>query len=246
MEKRIVIFDLETTGLHYKKGDRIIEFAGVEIIDGKKTGKSFSIRINPEGKKSDEKAFKIHGISDESLLDKKTFKQAIPEIAAFIRGAEIVAHNASGFDEKFLIHEIETSGYPESLWDIVEKVTDSLVLAKAINANLSKYNLDALCKHYNIDNSARVLHGALIDCELLADVYLAMTDGVDLTVSFDSDIPRSEIKFLNLKNPPKAIELSEEERLENEAYLADWEKEIKRPPMEKANQERPKVSSPKF
>lgn len=246
MKKRIVIFDLETTGLHYRKGDRIIEFAGVEIIDRKKTGRTFSVRINPENKKSDEKAFKIHGISDESLLDKKTFKQVIPEIADFIRGAEIIAHNASGFDEKFLIHEIEKSEYHESLWDIVEKVTDSLVLAKAINANLSKYSLDALCKHYGIDNSARVLHGALIDCELLADVYLAMTDGVDLTVSFQDDIPRSEIKFLNLKNPPKAIELSEEERLENEQYLVAWEKEIKRAPMEKVIQERPKVSTPKF
>lgn len=229
---RIVIFDLETTGFYYKKGDRIIEFAGVEIIDRKITGKNLVVRINPEGRKSDEKAFKVHGITDESLVNERKFKQVLPEIVDFIRDAEVIAHNAYGFDEKFFNYEIEQAEYPESLWDIVDKVSDSLTLSKSINASLRKHNLDALCDFYKIDRSKRVVHGALIDCELLAEVYLKMTEGVDLSVSLQDDIPRSEIKFLNLRNPPKKIELSAEEIKANQEYLLEWEKEIKRPPLE--------------
>lgn len=238
MAKRKVVFDLETTGFHYKDGDRVIEFAGVEIIDDKITGNNFSIKINPEGKKSDEGALAVHGITDESLVNELTFKQALPQIIDFIRDAEIIAHNAAGFDESFFNYEIKKAGHPESLWQIVDKVTDSLILVRQINPGLRKASLDVLCDLYNVDRSSRILHGALIDCELLAQVYLKMLNGVNF-INREEDVLRKPIRYLNLSASPLGVENSQEIKQEHEDYLNKIEKINKKPAFEREINSKP-------
>ncbi|HCJ8466368.1 TPA: DNA polymerase III subunit epsilon [Escherichia coli] len=232
MAKRKIVFDLETTGFHYKDGDRVIEFAGVEIIDNKITGNNFAIRINPEGRKSDPSALAVHGITDESLVNEPTFKQALPKIIDFIRDAEIIAHNAAGFDESFFNYEIKKSGHPESLWQIVDKVTDSLILVKSINPGLKKANLDVLCDMYGVDRSARTVHGALIDCELLAQVYLKMLEGVSF-INREEDVLRQPIRYLNLSASPLGVVNTSEVEQEHENYLNKIEKANKKPAFER-------------
>lgn len=232
MSKRIVIFDLETTGFNPDAGDRVIEFAGVEIIDRKITGRNFRVLINPEGKRSDAGAFKVHGITDESLLDKPTFRQVLPDILNFIRGAEIVAHNAVGFDEGFFTFEMEKAGHTEPLSEIVDKVSDSLIMIKNINPSLTVTNLDKLCDVYNVDRTQRVVHGALIDCELLAEVYLKMTEGVNFINRAD-DIERTPLQLLKLSTRPKLLQNSPEDEMEHQKYLDSLEAATKKPSFER-------------
>lgn len=171
---RQIILDTETTGLSPEKGHRIIEIAGVEMIDRMLTGNHYHVYINPE-RDIDEEAIKVHGITLDTLHDKPIFSDIAQECFEFFDGAELIIHNAP-FDIGFLDHEFKwlKRGFPPLAK--VCKITDTLAMARKRHVG-QRNNLDALCKRYGINNTNRTLHGALIDAELLAFVYLAMTGG---------------------------------------------------------------------
>ena len=170
---RQIVLDTETTGLEPETGHRIIEIGGVEVINRKLTGRHFHKYINPQ-RDIDDGAFEVHGISRAFLQDKPVFAEVWEELVAFIRGAELVIHNAP-FDVSFMDYEFaKIDGAP--LTREICSVTDSLALARSKHPG-QKNNLDALCRRYQVDNSQRQLHGALLDAEILADVYLLMTGG---------------------------------------------------------------------
>jgi DNA polymerase-3 subunit epsilon len=170
---RQVVLDTETTGLNAKLGDRVIEIGCIELHDRRLTGRHFHTYLNP-GRKSEEGAVKVHGISDEFLLDKPAFSEVAAEFMDYIRGAELIIHNAP-FDVEFLNQELGLAGRP-LLAQHCAGVIDTLKLAKGLHPG-KKNSLDALCERYGVNNAHRTLHGALLDAELLADVYLAMTRG---------------------------------------------------------------------
>ncbi len=171
---RQIVLDTETTGLEPKEGHRVIEIGCVEIIERRLTGKHFHVYINPE-RKVEEEAFKVHGISDDFLKDKPTFREVIHPFIDFVNGAELIIHNAP-FDVGFLNHEFKLFDKSLDNIDSMCSVIDTLVMAREKHPK-QKNNLDALCRRYDIDNSKRELHGALLDAEILAFVYLAMTGG---------------------------------------------------------------------
>ncbi|MGL5699790.1 MAG: DNA polymerase III subunit epsilon [Kluyvera sp.] len=175
---RIVVLDTETTGMnqigaHYE-GHKIIEIGAVEVINRRLTGNNFHVYLKPD-RLVDPEAFGVHGIADEFLLDKPTFAEAADEFIDYIRGAELVIHNAS-FDIGCMDYEFSklNRGIPKT--DTFCKVTDSLALARKMFPG-KRNSLDALCSRYEIDNTKRTLHGALLDAQILADVYLTMTGG---------------------------------------------------------------------
>jgi DNA polymerase-3 subunit epsilon len=170
---RQIVLDTETTGLNPRTGDRIIEVGCVEIRNRKLTGNNFHRYINPE-RDSHEEALAVHGLTTEFLSDKPRFAEIVHELRAYIDGAEVVIHNAP-FDLGFLDHEFRTLGLP-SFTEHCSSVIDTLVHAKELHPG-KRNSLDALCDRYGISNAHRKLHGALLDAELLADVYLAMTRG---------------------------------------------------------------------
>ena len=172
---RQIVLDTETTGLDPKSGHRIIEIGCVELINRKLTGKHYHQYINPE-REVDDGAIEVHGITNEFLADKPVFSQIADEFMTFCDGAELVIHNAP-FDVGFIDAELKRLGSPR--WQAVAAhcgVLDTLTLAREKHPG-QKNNLDALCKRYFVDNSQRDLHGALLDAEILADVYLLMTGG---------------------------------------------------------------------
>lgn len=186
---RQIVLDTETTGMnklgiHYE-GHNIIEIGAVEVINRRLTGRNFHVYIKPD-RLVDPEAFEIHGISDEFLQDKPVFAEIADEFIEFIRGAELIIHNAP-FDIGFMDHEFRKlkKGIPPTA-DFCQ-ITDSLVMARQIFPG-KRNNLDALCDRYLIDNTKRTLHGALLDAEILSDVYLAMTGGqTSLAFSMDTD-----------------------------------------------------------
>ena len=171
---RQIVLDTETTGLEPTQGHRIIEVGCVELVDRRLTGNHFHRYIKPE-REIDEGAIEVHGITNEFLADKPLFADIADELLAYLRGAELVIHNAP-FDVGFLDHEFKrlNSGF-NSIADHC-KVLDTLVMAREKHPG-QKNSLDALCKRYEVDNSQRELHGALLDAEILADVYLLMSGG---------------------------------------------------------------------
>lgn len=170
---RQIILDTETTGLETSQGHRIIEIGCVEMINRKLTGRHYHQYINP-GRTIDDGAIEVHGITNEFLADKPTFELIVDEFLAFIRGAELIIHNAP-FDVGFLDHELSRLGRDERIATLCE-IRDTLVEARQRHPG-QRNSLDALCQRYMVDNSQRDLHGALLDAEILADVYLAMTGG---------------------------------------------------------------------
>ena len=171
---RQIVLDTETTGLDPKQGHRIIEVGCVELINRQLTGRHFHYYLNPE-REIEAEAMKVHGITNEFLLDKPKFSQIVEELFTFIKGAELIIHNAA-FDVNFLNHEFRLTG---GGWGAIADhctVFDTLTNARQLHPG-QKNNLDALCKRYSIDNSQRDLHGALLDAQILARVYLAMTGG---------------------------------------------------------------------
>ncbi|NML48015.1 DNA polymerase III subunit epsilon [Ramlibacter sp. G-1-2-2] len=172
---RQIVLDTETTGLSAETGDRIIEIGCVELLARKLTGNNKHFYLNPE-RDSHEDALKVHGISNEFLRDKPKFAAVVDELMEYCAGAEIIIHNAS-FDIGFLNKELELLGRPPFTGH-VSKVTDSLAMAKELFPG-KRNSLDALCDRLEVDNSGRTLHGALLDAELLADVYINMTRGQD-------------------------------------------------------------------
>lgn len=170
---RQIFLDTETTGLYPDQGHRIIEIAAVEIFNRRPTQRHFHVYINPE-REIDAGAQEVHGISLEFLQDKPLFAQVAAEFIEFVRGAELIIHNAP-FDMGFLNMELSRLGM-DKLEASVSGIIDTLKMAKESRPG-QRNNLDALCRHFGIDNSKRTLHGALLDAELLGEVYIAMTRG---------------------------------------------------------------------
>ena len=175
---RQIVLDTETTGLSAETGDRIIELGCVELFARKLTGNNLHFYFNP-GRDSHEDALRVHGISNEFLRDKPKFAELADEILAYLDGAEIIIHNAP-FDVGFLNKELELLGKPP-LKTFVSGVIDSLAMAKEMFPG-KRNSLDALCDRLEVDNSGRTLHGALLDAELLADVYINMTRGQEALI----------------------------------------------------------------
>ncbi len=172
---RQIVLDTETTGLSAHDGDRILEIGCVELVNRKLTGNNLHRYINPE-RESHEEALKVHGITNEFLADKPKFGQVADELLDYLKDAELIIHNAP-FDVGFLDAEFQRLGWPP-LREHVAGVIDTLALAKDQYPG-KRNSLDALCDRLGIDNSNRTLHGALLDAELLADVFIAMTRGQD-------------------------------------------------------------------
>lgn len=170
---RQIVLDTETTGLNARMGDRIIEIAGVELINRRLTGNHFHCYVNPE-RPVEEGALQVHGITDEFLADKPLFAAVADDFLDYVRDAELVIHNAA-FDVEFLNMELERL-QREPIERCVAGVIDTLKHARQLHPG-KRNSLDALCERYAIDNAHRTLHGALLDAELLAEVYLAMTRG---------------------------------------------------------------------
>ena len=171
---RQVVLDTETTGLEPELGHRIIEIGGVELVNRRLTGRRLHHYLQPD-REIDEGALDVHGITREFLQDKPRFKDVHEDLLEFVSGAEVIIHNAP-FDVAFLDHELARLGDPGLRIESRCRILDSLALARQLHPG-QRNSLDALCKRYRIDSSARQLHGALLDAEILADVYLAMTGG---------------------------------------------------------------------
>lgn len=204
--QRIVVLDTETTGMnreggpHYE-GHRIIEIGAVEIINRKLTGRHFHVYLKPD-RDIQLEAIEVHGITDEFLKDKPEYKDVHEEFLDFIKGAELVAHNAP-FDVGFMDYEFAKLGGSSGKTSDFCKVTDTLAMAKRIFPG-KRNNLDILCERYGIDNSHRTLHGALLDAEILADVYLLMTGG-QTSLQFSSATQNSgELSAKSLKRARSA------------------------------------------
>lgn len=211
---RQIVLDTETTGLDPKQGHKIIEIGCVEMIDRKLTGNNYHQYLQPD-RTIDVGAIEVHGITNEFLSDKPRFNQVMNEFMEYIKGAELIIHNAP-FDIGFLNHELNELHQP---WGKIEQhcqIIDTLVMARNKFPG-KKNNLDALCKRYLIDNSHRELHGALLDSEILADVYLFMTGGqVSLALSqFDKNKQAGQfsIRRITKERPKLAIVLADEQEL---------------------------------
>ena len=175
---RQIFLDTETTGLSADNGDRVIEIGCVEMVRRKLTGDNKHFYLNPE-RESHEDALKVHGISNEFLKDKPKFSAVVDELLDYLQDAEIIIHNAP-FDVGFLNKELELIGR-KPITQCVAKVTDSLMMAKELFPG-KRNSLNALCDRLEVDNSGRTLHGALLDAELLADVYINLTRGQNTLV----------------------------------------------------------------
>ncbi len=228
---RQIVLDTETTGLNARAGDRIIEIGCVEIVSRRLTGRRLHQYINPE-RSSDPEALKIHGITDEFLADKPKFGAIADELLAFVADADVVIHNAS-FDVGFLDAELVRIGRPKFSAHCA-RVTDTLEMSKQLNPG-KRHNLDALCERYGVSNAHRTLHGALLDAELLAEVYLAMTRGQDsLVIDLDDSrggvAARADFSGLELVVLPA----TEAELAEHERVLDDIAKDAKGGPIWRA------------
>lgn len=217
---RQVILDTETTGIGHESGHRVIEIGCVELVDRKLTGHHFHVYLNP-GREVDEGAFRVHGISTSFLQDKPLFKEVASDFLQFIEGAQLIIHNAP-FDTGFINSELNHIQWKKTLEDYCD-VLDTLVMAREKHPG-QRNSLDALCKRYDIDNSNRKLHGALLDAEILALVYLAMTGGQSsLFLEGESvlDIDSVQIKTakgLDLENPV-VIKAQGQELAEHRQFL---------------------------
>lgn len=209
---RQVVLDTETTGIGHEQGHRVIEIGCVELIERKLTGKHFHVYLNPE-RLVDEGAFKVHGISDAFLQDKPLFADQVSEFLQFVGGAELIIHNAA-FDVGFLNSELRHVQWKKKLEDYCD-VFDTLTYARAKFPG-QRNSLDALCKRFGIDHFNRQFHGALLDAEILAHVYLALTGGqsslfADVEERDKSDTVKvQEAANLTLVNPVVVQALSEE------------------------------------
>lgn len=190
MASRQIVLDTETTGLEVSEGNRLIEIGAVELIERRITGKQFHYYLNPQ-RAIEEGALEVHGISEDFLQNKPLFGDISDEFIEFIQGAELLIHNAA-FDLGFLDAELAVLANPPGQVTDFATVLDTLDLAREMHPG-QRNSLDALCKRYEINNSNRSLHGALLDAQILAEVYLAMTGGqTDLGLSFSASQNRTE------------------------------------------------------
>jgi len=223
---RQIVLDTETTGLSADSGDRVIEIGCVELLNRKLTGNNLHFYVNPE-RDSHEDALKVHGISNEFLRDKPKFAAIADELLDYLRDAELIIHNAP-FDMSFLNKELERLGRPP-LNGLIAQVTDTLVMAKEMFPG-KRNGLDALCDRLGVDNSGRTLHGALLDAELLADVYINMTRGQDaLIIDLESNTSEAgeviQIDLSGIELP--VIRANEQEQHIHETVLSDIDKACK-------------------
>lgn len=221
---RQVMLDTETTGLEWRQGERVIEIGCVELLSRKLTGRHFHCYLNP-GRAIGAGAQAVHGLTDEFLADKPRFADIADELLEFVRDADVVIHNAP-FDVGFLDNELALVGR-ESLKAGCESITDTLKMARELRPG-KKNNLDALCSEFGVDNSNRQLHGALLDAELLAEVYLAMTRGQE-SLMMDLEMGAAEMAALNTgERPPiRVLTASAEDLAGHERVLAEIDKESK-------------------
>jgi DNA polymerase-3 subunit epsilon len=171
---RQIVLDTETTGLEPSQGHRVIEIGCVELLHRKLTGNNYHQYLQPD-RESDEGALQVHGITTEFLKDKPRFTDVVDDLLEYLKGAELIIHNAP-FDVGFLDHELNLAGKQYGKLSEHCTIIDTLVMARKMRPG-QKNNLDALCKHYDVNNSQRELHGALLDAEILSEVYLRMTGG---------------------------------------------------------------------
>jgi DNA polymerase-3 subunit epsilon len=213
---RQIFLDTETTGLYPDQGHRIIEIAAVEMINRRPTNNHFHVYLNPE-REIDAAAQEVHGITLEFLHDKPLFSAISQELIAFIQGAELIIHNAP-FDVGFLNAELGRIGL-KPIQNFCDRITDTLKMAKDARPG-QRNNLDALCRYFGIDNSKRTLHGALLDAELLADVYMAMTRGqesllMDLQQSKEEHLEELQVSMASVK----VLHADEAELQSHTAYI---------------------------
>jgi DNA polymerase-3 subunit epsilon len=211
---RQIVLDTETTGLEPKEGHRIIEIGCVEMVGRKLSGNNFHQYLQPD-REIDAGAIEVHGITNEFLVDKPRFEDIVDDFTSYVKGAELVIHNAP-FDVGFINHELRLCKYGKQVSDLCS-VLDTLSMARKMHAG-QKNNLDALCKRYEIDNTHRELHGALLDAEILADVYLAMTGGqVSLSLGAGSTSgagpARETVRRLPANRPPLTVVAAGDEEL---------------------------------
>jgi DNA polymerase-3 subunit epsilon len=223
---RQIVLDTETTGLDPRQGHRIIEIGALELVDRQLTGKQYHVYINPE-REIEQGALEVHGITEEFLRDKPRFAEVADDLMAFVEGAELVIHNAP-FDVGFIDNELSLTGHEQTSITNVATVLDTLELAKDLHPG-QRNNLDALCKRYDVDNTSRTLHGALLDAEILTDVYLAMTGGqVDLGLSMESPAgPVEDDQGVFHSGRPSlfVLKANDEELAQHKARLEDIEKQ---------------------
>lgn len=223
---RQIIFDTETTGLDPAQGHRIVEIGCVEIVNRTPTGNNLHIYLNPD-RDSDPEALAVHGLTTEFLSDKPRFAEVADEFVEFIQGAELIAHNAA-FDVKFFNAELAKIGRGP-LTEFCETITDSLLHARSLFPG-KRNSLDALCDRFGISNAHRTLHGALLDSQLLAEVWLAMTRGQDaLLIDVDDSAGASGgglvLGRFDASGLP-VITANADELAEHEAYLAALDKSV--------------------
>jgi len=217
---RQIVLDTETTGLEPKQGHRIIEIGCVEMNDRRLTGNNFHQYLLPD-REIDAAAIEVHGITNEFLEDKPRFKDVVQDFIEYIRGAELIIHNAP-FDVGFLDHEFRLCEQGITIAEIAT-VTDTLTMARRMHPG-QRNSLDALCKRYDINNSHRTLHGALLDSEILADVYLGMTGG-QTALSLDSGDGPDQMGTIAIRRLPadrpvlSVVATSDAEQAEHEAKL---------------------------
>lgn len=222
---RQIVLDTETTGLEAIRGHRIIEVAAVELVDRRLSGRQFHEYINPQ-RQVDEGAFRVHGLHHDFLQDKPLFIDILPSLMEFIRDSELIIHNAP-FDLEFLNTELRLAQWPSTVQEHCS-ILDTLVLARKQHPG-QRNSLDALCKRYDIDNSKRLRHGALMDAELLAFVYLAMTGGQKSLVMedelvVDTQFTPSETGHRILSQQTPVYKASAEELARHQAFLNEIEK----------------------
>ena len=216
------MLDTETTGLNARLGDRVIEIGCVELLSRRVSDRHFHRYVNPE-RKSEEGALRVHGLTDEFLADKPKFAGIAKEFVDYVRGAELVIHNA-GFDVEFLDAELERAGLGR-LADHAAGIVDTLAIARELHPG-KRNSLDALCERYTVDNAHRTLHGALLDARLLAEVYLAMTRGQD-SLMMDLETPAEQAAATASIDASRLVVLraSAEEAAAHEKYLDGMAKE---------------------
>jgi DNA polymerase-3 subunit epsilon len=222
---RQIVLDTETTGINPKLGNRVIEIGCVELHNRMLTGNNFHVYINPE-RDSEEGALNVHGLTTEFLRDKPKFHEIVEQLRTYIQGAEVIIHNAP-FDLGFLNNEFKLLNLPD-FSSHIGGVIDTLVQAKELHPG-KRNSLDALCDRYGVSNSHRKLHGALLDAELLADVYLSMTRGQN---SLGMDVEEEVVAGAELLAPVPLAEIiflpaSAEELAAHEATLAGLDKAVK-------------------
>lgn len=226
---RQIMLDTETTGLDPARGHRVVELACVEMVNRTLTGRHLHLYLNPD-RDSDPEALAIHGLTTDFLSGHPRFEEVAQQLVDYVKDAEVIIHNAA-FDTKFLTAELARVGLP-AFDQLCAKVTDSLLYARELHPG-KRNSLDALCERYGISNAHRTLHGALLDSELLADVWVAMTRGQDaLLMDFEDDngmdangvrLERFDASVL------KVLAASEEELQQHGEYLAELDKAAGKP-----------------